>query len=181
VRNREPKKTFREMMVAIGDCLSNIASSNNGEDGEDENDEVTEQGQLNEDDKPCWGMGTSNKTVQQRMERFRQKQMKLDELTQPGYEDTAHYFPEKYKKYGTSESSIPAVIQLQTDDDAAAPAPTTFGEPMESLGIVPGILQMPQGTSRPGSSHMRLYCGKPQSKTRIPGLEPAMEPDSSVI
>jgi hypothetical protein len=32
--------------------------------------------------------------VQQRMERFQQKQMKLDKLTQPGWEDAADYFRE---------------------------------------------------------------------------------------
>ena len=44
--NRESKKTFEEMLVAIRDSLSDLASSNNGEDGEDEGDEETEQGKL---------------------------------------------------------------------------------------------------------------------------------------
>jgi hypothetical protein len=39
---------------------------------------------LSEDDEPGWVMGTITKTVQQHMERFRQKQMKIDELTQTG-------------------------------------------------------------------------------------------------
>jgi hypothetical protein len=43
-------------------------------------------------------MGTISKTVQQRMESFRQKQIKLDELTQPEREDTADYFREQVKK-----------------------------------------------------------------------------------
>jgi hypothetical protein len=81
---RKPEKTFEEMLVAIGDSLSDLASSDDGEDGEDEADEEIEQGKLSEDDEPSWVMGTINKTVQQRMERFRLKQMKLDELTQPG-------------------------------------------------------------------------------------------------
>jgi len=59
---REPEKTFEEMMAAIGDSLSDLASSNNGEDGEDE-DEETEQGKLSEDDQPSWVMGTISKTV----------------------------------------------------------------------------------------------------------------------
>ena len=80
----EPEKTFQEMMVAIGDGLSDLASSNYGEDGDDEDDEETEQGQLSEDDEPGWVIGTMTKMVQQRLERFRQKMMKLDELTQPG-------------------------------------------------------------------------------------------------
>jgi len=82
---REPGKTFEEMLNAIGDSLSNLASSDNEEDADDEegNDD-TEQGKLSEDDKPSSVMGTISKTVQHRMERFWQKQMKLDQLTQPG-------------------------------------------------------------------------------------------------
>jgi len=36
---REPEETFHDMMVAIGDSLSYIASSDHGEDGEAENDD----------------------------------------------------------------------------------------------------------------------------------------------
>ena len=92
VTSRKPKKTFEEMLVAIGLSLSDLASSDDGEDGEDEDDEETEQGKLSEHDKPGWVMGTITKTVQQRMERFRQKQMKFDELTQPGWENAVEYF-----------------------------------------------------------------------------------------
>jgi len=78
VTAREPKKTFPEMMVAIWDSLSDIASSYNGEDGEDGNDKETEQGQRSEDNEPDWVMSMITKPVQQRMERFRLKLMKLD-------------------------------------------------------------------------------------------------------
>jgi hypothetical protein len=73
--SRMPEKMFQEMLVAIGDSLSNLASSDDGEEAEDEDDEETEQGKLSEDDEPGWVMGTITKTVQQRMERFLQKQM----------------------------------------------------------------------------------------------------------
>ena len=92
--SREPEKTFEEMLVAIGDSLSDLASSDDGEDGEDEDEEETEQGKLSDDDEPGWVMGTITKTVQQRMERFQQKQIKLNELTLPGWEDAADYFCE---------------------------------------------------------------------------------------
>jgi hypothetical protein len=36
--SREPEKSFEEMLVAIRDSLSDIASSDNGEDWEDEDD-----------------------------------------------------------------------------------------------------------------------------------------------
>jgi len=140
--------------------------------------EETEQGNLSEDDEPGWVMGTITKTVQQRMERFRQKQMKFDELTQPGWEDVADYFRKRHKKYDTSELRVPAVVPPQTNDDAPPHPPTTFAELMESLDIVPGISQ---GTSRPGSSHIRLGSVKPQSKLSIPSGEPAAEPDLSPL
>jgi hypothetical protein len=75
------------MLIAIKDRLSDLVSSDDGEEGEDEDYEETEQGKLREDDKPGWVMGTFTKTVQQHMEKFRQKQMKLNKLTQPGWED----------------------------------------------------------------------------------------------
>jgi len=118
----QPEETFEEMLVAIGDSLSDLASSDDREDGEEEDDEETEQGNLSEDDKPGWVMGTITKTVQQRMERFRQKLMKPDELTQPGWEDAANYFRERGKKYGTTELRVPAVVQPQTMDDAPEPS-----------------------------------------------------------
>jgi len=65
--NREPEMTFQEMMVAIRDSVSDLASSGNGEDEEDEDDEETEKGKLSEDDEPGWVMGPITKTVQQSM------------------------------------------------------------------------------------------------------------------
>jgi len=166
--SREPEKTFEEMLVAIGDNLSDLASSDDGEVGEDKDDEETEQGKLSDDNEPSCVMGTITKTVQQCMESFRQKQMKPDELTQPGWEDASDYFRGLDKEYGTSGLRVPEVVQQQTNDDAPAPSPTTFGELMESLDIVPGITQRPQVTSRPASSHIRLGSVKLQSKSSIP-------------
>jgi len=179
--SREPEKTFEQMLVAIGDSLSDLASSDDGEDGEDEDDKETEQGKLSKDDECSWVMGTITETVQQCMERFRQKQMTLDELTLPGWDDAADYFRERDQKYGSSELRVLAVVQPQTDDDAPAPPPTTFGELIKSLDIVPGIAQRPQGTSRPGSSHNRLDSVKPLPKSSIPSGKPAAEPDSSTL
>jgi len=126
-------------------------------------------------------MGTITKRVQQRMERFRQTQMKLDELTQLGWEDAADHFRERDRKYSKSKLTVPAVVQSQMDEDAVAPAPTTFGEIMECLDIAHGISQMLQGTSRLGCTYMRLGSQKPQSNTNIPGLVTPTEQDSSVI
>jgi len=79
-------------MVPIGDSLNYTATSDDGVHGEDQNDEETEQRKLSKDDKSGCVMGKISKTVQQHMHRFRQKQMKLDELTQPGWGDAADYF-----------------------------------------------------------------------------------------
>ena len=96
--------------------------------------------------------------------------MKLDEMTQPGWEDAADYFRERDDKCGTSELRVRAVIQPQTDDDTVAPSLRPFAEVMVSLEIVPGISQMPQGSSGPDSSHSRLGSVKPQLNTSICGL-----------
>jgi hypothetical protein len=90
------------------------------------------------------------------MERFQQNLMKLDEFTQPGWENAADYFCDRDKKYGESKLRVPAVIQSQQNDDPPPYPPTAFGEIMEGLDIVPGILERAQGTSSPGSSHIRL-------------------------
>jgi hypothetical protein len=146
LRSREPEKTFEDMLVAIGDNLSDLVSSEDGEDREDEDDKETEQGNLSEHDEPGWVMGRIIKMVPQRIERFRQKQMKLDKLTQPGWDDAADNFRERDKNYRTTELNVPAVVQPQTNNDAPAPPPATYGELMESLDIVAGISQRPQGT-----------------------------------
>jgi len=170
------------MLNAIGDSLSDLASSADEEDAEDEQeDDDTEQGILSEDGEPGWVMGTISKTVQRRMERFWQKQMKLDELTQPGWGDAADYFCKRGKTYRTSELKVPAVIKSQTDHVAAAHPPTTFGELLQTLDTVPGISRMLQCTSRPGSSYMGVCTGKPKSPERISSLLPGTESDSSLI
>jgi len=179
--SRQPEKTFEEKLVAIGDSLSDLASSDDGDDVEDENDEETEQGKLSDDDEPGWLMGIPTNTVQQGMERFRQQKMKLEEVTQPGWEDAANYFRERGKKDGTSALRVLAVVQPQTNDDAPAPLQTPFGDCMESLDIVPRISPRPQGTSRPGCSHIRLGLVKPQSTLSIPSGEPAVKPNSSML
>ena len=179
--NREPEKTFQEMMVAIGDSLSDLASSDDGEYGEYEDDEETEQGNLSKDYEPSGVMGSFGKTVQQRIKRFPQKQIKLDELTQSGWEDAADFIREKDTKTNISELSVPALVQPQTDDAAVAPSPTTFAEFMECLNIIHALSQMPQCTSRPGRSHIRLGSANPQSNTSITGLQPAVQPNSSSL
>jgi len=64
LRTRVPEKTFQEMMVAIRDSLSDLASCDDGEDAEEADDHETELGQLNEDDEPGWVMGIITNTVQ---------------------------------------------------------------------------------------------------------------------
>jgi len=61
--NREPAKTVEEMMVPIEVSLSDLASSSDGEAGEDEDDKETEQVKLSKDDEPGWVMSTISTTV----------------------------------------------------------------------------------------------------------------------
>ena len=145
---RMPETTFEEMMNAIGDNPSDLATSDDEQDSEDEEDkeEDTELGKLS-DDEPGWVMGTISKNVQHRMESFRQKQMRLDKLTQPGWGDAANYFRERDMKYGTAELKVLTVVNHQIDWIAATPSPTTFGEHMQTLQIVSGQSQMPAVTS----------------------------------
>jgi len=170
------------MLNAIGDSLSDLASSDNEEDAEDEEeDDDTEQGKPSEDDEPGWVMGTISKSVQRRTERWWQRQMKLDQLTRPGWGDAPDYFRERDKEYGTSELKVPAIIKFQTDHVEAAPSATTFGELLETLDIVWGILPMLQCTSRPGNSHMWVGSGKPKSPECISSILPGAESDSSLM
>jgi len=125
----KPETTFEEILNAIRDGLNELPSSEDKEDGEDEHDDEkdTELGKLSEDDEPGWVIDTISKMVHHCMERFREKQMRIDELMQPGWGDAANYFRAKDMKYGTTELKIPAVLRPQTDTTAAPPALTTFG------------------------------------------------------
>jgi hypothetical protein len=81
------------------------------------------------------------------MESFRQKQMRLDELTQLGWRDAADYFRDRHMEYGTTELMVPADGKPQTDSTADTPSMTTFGDLMQAIDIVPGQSQMLQVTS----------------------------------
>jgi len=179
----KPEITFEEMLNAIGDSLSGLARSDDEEDGEDEDDKEEDPvgGKLSEDDEPGWVMGTISKMVHYHMECFRRKQMKLDELTQCGWGDAADYLRKRDKKYWMTEWKVPAVAQPQTADDAASSAPTTFGEPMETLDSVPRKLQMLQVTSRQESSYIRLGAWKSRTLEPIPSLPPTSMPASYLI
>jgi hypothetical protein len=165
---------------AIGDSLRDLASSDDQQDGEDEEDDEkdTELGKLSDDDEPGWVMGTIAKTVQHRMESFRQTLMRLDESTQLGWGDAANYFSERDIRYGTAKVKVQAVVKPQIDSTTATPSPITVGEHMQTPEIVRGQSEMPAVTSRPGSGQMRLGSEKPQSNKFIPVLSPGMAPDS---
>jgi len=134
----KPETTFEEMMNAIGDCLRDLETSEDEEEGDngDDDEEDTEVDKLSEDDEAGWVMDTISNMVQQRIESFRQKQIRLDELTPPGWSDVANDLRERVMKYGTNELNVPAVVKPQTDTTVATPSPTTFGEHMQVLDIV---------------------------------------------
>jgi hypothetical protein len=115
------------------------------------------------------------------METFWQKEMKVDELTQPGWEDAAYYFHERGTMYGTSELRVPAVVKQQTDHDSEAPAQITFGRLMVCFNIIPGKYHRMRGSSRPGKIHTLIGSRKPQSNTCMPTLSTRGEPHSPLI
>jgi len=80
---RKPETTFEATLNAIGVNLSNLACSEDEEDGqaEDDDEENSQHSKLSEDDNPGWVMGTISKMVQHHMESFRQKQMRFYKLT----------------------------------------------------------------------------------------------------
>jgi hypothetical protein len=127
---RTPQTMFEEMLNGMEYSLSDLACADDEKDGEDEEDdeEDTELSKLSDDDEPGWVMGTITKTVQHCMESFRQKQMRLDELTQPGWGDAANYCRERDKRYGTAESKVPGVIKPQIDTTIVTPSLITVGE-----------------------------------------------------
>lgn len=137
------------MKIAIGNSLSDCASFEDDMNGDDQDDEHAQFGKLGEDDKHGWVVGTISKIVQQCIDRYWQNQRKLDELTQLGWGDAANNFREKDKKYGKTELKFLATFNSEIKKVAAASAPTTFRELIESLDIVPGEMQLLQGTSRP--------------------------------
>ena len=153
------------MLIAIGDSLSDPAKSDDDKDGDDEDrddedDEDTEPGRLSKDDEPWWVMGTISKTIQQRMESFRQKQSKIDELTQPEWGNAADYFSERDMKFWRTIFKVPPAINPQTDEVAAVPALTTFWDLITSPDIVPGTSLPPQLPCWLRRSHMKLGVGK---------------------
>jgi hypothetical protein len=171
------------MLNAIGDSLSDLASSEAKEDREDEDEDEkdTGHGKRSEDNEPGWVLGTISKSVQHCMESFGPKQLRPDELTQVGWGDAADYFRERDTKYGTTELMILAVGKPQEDSAAATPSPTTFRELMQAVDTVPGQSQMPHVTSRQGSNQMMLGSEKPQADNDIVQPIPAAVPDSSPL
>ena len=100
------------MPNASGDILSDLAISDDEEDGDDDEDEEdTELGKLSEDDEPGWVMGTISKTVPHRMDSFQQNQIRLDKLTQLRWGDAGDYCRERDLKYGMAESMVQAVVK----------------------------------------------------------------------
>jgi hypothetical protein len=125
------------MLNAIGDSLSDLASSGDEEDGEEDDweeedldEDDTGHSKLSKDDEPGWVMGTIAKTEYHCMERSHQKQTTRDEPMQPGWGEMANNFLERDMKYRTTGLKVAAVGKPQTDSTAATPLPTTLGEHM---------------------------------------------------
>jgi hypothetical protein len=80
----KPQTTTEEMLNSIRDSLSDLPCSDDKQDGEDklDDEEETELGKFSEYAEPGRVMGTISNMVLHHLESFRQKQMRLDEMTQ---------------------------------------------------------------------------------------------------
>jgi len=93
--------------------------------------------------------------------------------------DAADYIHDRHREYRTTELNIQAGVSPQRDEVAAASALRTFGELLQSLDTVLGKLEMLQGTSQPGHTHMRLSSGKAHTDTHMWSRLPDTKLDSS--
>jgi hypothetical protein len=68
----QPETPFEEMLNAMGDSLSDLASCDDGQNGESEEDdeENPDLGKVSDDDESGWVMDTITKTLQHRIESF---------------------------------------------------------------------------------------------------------------
>ena len=176
---RKPNKPFLEMLNAVADSVSDLAFSDYEEDGDDEeeHEDDAELGKLSKDDEPGWVMCTISKMVPHRLESFRQKEMRHDQLTQPGWGDVGNNFRWRDIMYWTAQLKNAAVVKPQTDQVAGALAPTTCWELLERIEIVLRKSRMPPGTSEPRSWYMRPGSGKPLWHKRITSLPPSVAPN----
>lgn len=87
---RESETMFEEMTIAYGHGLSDPGSTDDEKHGDATDDADTELGKRSEDDEAGWVVGTISHMVWQRVQRFQQKQMKLDSLTLPGWWDVVN-------------------------------------------------------------------------------------------
>jgi hypothetical protein len=81
-------------------------------------------------------IGTISNTVKHGLESFRQKEIRLDKLTELEWQDTANYFPERDMRYGTAELKICPVFKPQIAPNADTASPTTPGEHLQTHDIV---------------------------------------------
>jgi hypothetical protein len=125
------------MLNAIRASLGNLASSNDEQDREDENidEKRKDLGKLSHDNEPGWVMGTITKRVQHCMKSFQQTQIRIDELTQLGWEDATDYVRERYMKSWAAKFNLPAIVKPHIDMTAATPSPKTSGEHMQTFDI----------------------------------------------
>jgi hypothetical protein len=57
-------------------------------------------------------MGTISNVVQHPLDSFPQMQIRVGELTQQGWGDTADYSHERDMKYGMTDLKVPAVVKF---------------------------------------------------------------------
>jgi hypothetical protein len=161
VERQQP--TFEQMLDAIGDSLSDIASSDDDYDEEEEEEDDDEDSVAEDEAETGWVAGSIPQSVQKRIDNHRQKQMKLDELTRPGWEDAANYFRERDKKYNTAKLLVPTVDNAATI--LAAAAPTTFGEHIDSSAPRAGSKRREDSSKAQAGKSEKALTASPEAKS----------------
>jgi len=145
------------MLGAIANSQSDLASSDDMEDGIDKNDDDAdpELGKLSKDDEPGQVIATITKTVQNHMLSFWQKQIALDEPTQTEWWDMAVEFPERF---AVQDGRMEGSSSCDTPNRHYCSHTISYNicTANDEIDVICGQSQMPQVTSRTGSGQMRL-------------------------
>jgi len=128
------------MLNGIEDSLSDVASPDNKNDRDDEDNDAEDSlpAKVSDDDLPGWVITKITKTVQHGMRMFRQELMRLDEPTQAGWGDVADNFCERDLKCSRAQFWVPAVIKPQTHRVVITPAVTLLVEHIKCYDSVAG-------------------------------------------
>ena len=171
---KKPQKTFEDILNVIRESLSDNACSDNQDDGEEEEDEKEDTKIMNL--ARWWAHSPKWYSTTRRV--FGRNRWRL---TNWRNQDVGTWPTTSLREIWSTGRPNRKFRQFESPREtwlsAATPSPTTFGELMQTLDDIPGQSQMPQVTTWPGCSHMRLGSEKPQWQKYIASLLPNVVPN----